>query len=120
VFPVLAAAITRDKKKGYTPIPVTVDGLTSTLQKYYGFVADGTGNRGIPRSDWIHNALEKLDSLRMAHRTEAAGSYVIRYKTLQGDILQRLGRLCYEQDQKKKSKGKKPDTRQRTLVFDDQ
>ncbi|SRR6266436_705470 len=49
VFPDLAQGIERDKKKGYTPIPVTVETLTQTLQKFFGYEADATGNRGAAR-----------------------------------------------------------------------
>src|SRR5258708_17198299 len=37
VFPDLAHDIPRDKKKGYTPVPVTVEMLTETLQKFFGY-----------------------------------------------------------------------------------
>jgi hypothetical protein len=108
VFPDLAHDIPRDKKKGYTPVPVTVEMLTETLQKFFGYEADATGNRGIPRSDWIANALRTLDLLRMAEPSDTAGSYVIRYKTIHGDVLERLGRLCYDlQHKKAKTKIKK-------------
>jgi hypothetical protein len=105
VFPDLAQGIERDKKKGFTPVPVTVENLTQTLQKFFGYEADATGNRGIPRSEWVANALRTLDLLRMAELGKAAGSYTIRYKAIHGDVLERLGRLCYNL-QHKKLKGK--------------
>jgi hypothetical protein len=101
VFPELAQGIARDKKKGYTPIPVTIEALTQTLQKFFGYEPDTTGNRGIPRSEWIVSSLKVLDSLRMAEPGGTAGSYTIRYKTIHGDVLERLGRLCYNLQQKK-------------------
>jgi len=101
VFPDLAQGIARDKKKGYTPIPITVEALTQTLQEFFGYEPDATGNRGIPRSEWIANSMRVLDSLRMAEPGAAAGSYTIRYKAIHGDVLERLGRLCYNLQQKK-------------------
>lgn len=111
IFPDLAAKIPRDKNKGYTPIPVTVAPLTETLQKYYGYPADGTGNRGIPRSEWVGSALETFVSLRMARRADSPGSYVIRFKAFHGDLLERFGHLCHEQQERKSQKSKSRQTR---------
>lgn len=109
VFPDRAGQIERDKKKGYTPIPVSVEGLTSDLQNFYGFVPDGTGNKGFPQSDWIESALESFVSFRMAGRGDDSHSYVIHYKSIRGDFLERVGRLHYDlQEKKRGDKAKKP------------
>jgi hypothetical protein len=120
VFPDLAQGIARDKKKGYTPIPVTVEALTQTLQKFFGYEPDATGNRGMPRSEWIANSMKVLDSLRMAEPGDTAGSYTIRYKAIHGDVLERLGRLCYNLQHKKskvKIKRSKAGIGQRSFNF---
>jgi hypothetical protein len=115
VFPPQAEEIERDKKRGYTPIPVTVDKLTKTLQVYFGYKPDGTGNKGLPQKEWVENALNTLCSLKMAHQ-EDDKSYVIRYKTIHGDVLERFGRICFELQQKKE-KNKKPKSVQQAFDF---
>jgi hypothetical protein len=107
VFPERAAVVERDRSKNYKPIPVTIEQLTSDLQKFYGYEPDETGNRGIPQSDWIESALDTLVSLRMAQRGGAPRNYIIRFKSIQGDILQRFGRLYYDHQQTKARKKKK-------------
>jgi len=109
VFPERAEQISRDKKKGHTPIPVGVEELTSDLQKFYGFEPDGSGNKGFPQSDWIEAALEAFVSFHMAGRRVAPRSYVIRYKSIRGDFLERVGKLHYElQTRTPKKQEKRP------------
>lgn len=115
IFPDMADGIARDAKKGYIPVPVTVDGVTKNLQKFFGYDADQEGNKGIPRTDWVEKALETLRSLHMAHPGDTKGSYVIRYRTLHGDAQERFGRLCHELAEKRK-KAKKVST-QRSFDF---
>jgi hypothetical protein len=106
VFPERAETIPRDKNKGYTPIAVTVEDLTADLQKFYGFEPDGTGNKGTPRSDWIEAALDAFVSFRMAARG-IDQSYIVRYKPIRGDTLERLGQLHYDLEQKNTNKQQK-------------
>jgi len=73
VFPSLGENISRDKKRGYTPIPVTLESLTQTLQKLYGFEADTSSNKGFPKKNGLRLPLRTLDSLRMAHRGDHCG-----------------------------------------------
>jgi hypothetical protein len=115
VFPPLRDGIERDKKHGYTPIPVTTEKLTKILQEFYGYTPDGTGNKGLPQKEWIENALDVLCSLKMAHQDDTK-SYVIRYRTIHGDVLERFGRMCFEL-QHKKTKSKKAKDLQTSFPF---
>ena len=99
IFPIYTEGCSRDARKGYTPIEVTKDRVTGDLQRFYGFEPDDTGNRGTPRSEWVQEALEVLVSLHMAHHGTGQGAYVIRYKGIKGDTLERFGRLFHERDE---------------------
>jgi hypothetical protein len=108
VFPTMLDGVERDKKAGYTPISVTADKVTKTLQEFFGSKPEN-GNKGLPQKEWVERALDILTSLKMAHVDGKA--YVIHYKNLHGDTLERFGRLCFEQEQKK-TKSKKPKLQQ--------
>lgn len=100
LFPAYAEGRERDAKKRFTPVQVTADEVTTDLQRYYGFEPDARGNRGVPRSEWIEDALEALVSFRMAQRGKTAREYVVRYKNLAGDVLERFGRLFHDREEK--------------------
>jgi hypothetical protein len=114
LFPTYAEGQQRDARRGFTPVEVTSDQVTTDLQRYYGFEPDAHGNRGIPRGEWIEEALEALVSFRMAQRGNGPRRFVIRYKGLTGDVLERFGRLFHERREKESQRRRAP-TRQPTL-----
>jgi hypothetical protein len=116
IFPDYTEGSARDPRKGYTPIEVTKNRVTGDMQRFYGFEPDDTGNRGTPRSEWIEEALESLVSLRMAHHGNGEGAYVIRYKGIKGDTLERFGKLLHERDETHKRQAER--RRRQPTLFD--
>lgn len=92
VFDSLAEGLDVAKGKNYVDLRVSADKLAVQLQSFYGFVPDGKRNPGIPRPQWIREALDLLVSVRFAHKEGA--SYTVHYKRFRGDKLVRFQRAC--------------------------
>lgn len=84
-----------DPATGLLMIPVTVGELTSELQQAYGSGALHSDTRGVefPKATWIRVALDKLVAFDLARGTEDRDSFIIKYKPLTGDLLERFSRL---------------------------
>lgn len=91
VFDALAEGLETVRGRNYVDLQVQVDGLAFQLQNFYGFPADGKRNPGIPRPQWIRDALDLFVSFRLARKEH--DSYVIRYRRFRGDKLVRFQRL---------------------------
>jgi hypothetical protein len=92
IFDSLADDILRASDAQHTAIPVTAEDLTAQLQTYYGFRGDGGRNAGIPKVQWVRNALEAFVRFHLAHKTNES-QYVVHFRRLRGDKLVRFGNL---------------------------
>lgn len=106
VFDSLADNSPKVLGRPYVETAVTVENLTSQLQLFYGFTGDGKRNPGIPKSQWTREALELLIRMKLAHKDEDKDRYVIHYRRLRGDKLERFGKLIRKLAKKKGKRGR--------------
>ena len=91
-----------DKTKSF-PIKVSVSDVADELQKAYGSQALKKDERSgeFPTQKWIKGAFNKLVSYKLASQGSKEGEYLIHFKSLRDDVLDRFIRLGLEKDKKK-------------------
>jgi hypothetical protein len=83
----------------FVEFTVTAAEIARDLQKYYGFTSSGARSPAIPKTSWVKDAMDALVEFKMARRTEN-GDFMVRYKRLRGDTMERFGRLCFRRKPK--------------------
>lgn len=83
-----------DQDLGYTPMRLTVEGVTDDLRRYYGFSSRGEHSPEIPKQQWVRKALNRLVQIGDAHKDGT--DYIIHFKPIRGDALKRFGKLLFE------------------------
>ena len=101
LFVKYAADVPKDESKGWHPLVVTIDKVTSDLQENYGFKSTGSRSPQIPQPSFIRKALDALIDFRLAER-KMEGEYLIKYKRTRKDTLEKFGRLHFEFERKPK------------------
>ncbi|HKO19003.1 MAG TPA: hypothetical protein VJU82_08960 [Acidobacteriaceae bacterium] len=88
----------------FIPITVTVDDITSELQRAYGSGAISSDERSteFPQRSWIREALDAFVSSDFAVKEPGNDTYMIKYRSLSKDLLERFARLQYERRPKEK------------------
>jgi len=87
---------TYDYERRCTPIPIEIQGLTETLQKYFGFESVRERDPEIPKKKWVKKALNILVESKHAEVNDKYPSeYIILYKPKRGDILDNFAKICY-------------------------
>jgi hypothetical protein len=93
-------------------LTVSVDKVTGDLQGFYGFKSSGPRSPGIPKAAWVKDALDALVEFKLARQTED-GEFIVSYKRLRGDTMERFGRLCF-----RRKPQPQPNDKQTTLKFE--
>jgi hypothetical protein len=91
-----------NSKEKIWQIPVTIDELTTELQKLYG--ADGKQNREVqyPQITWVREALNKFVSINLAKRGQADREYIILFRKF-SKPLEKFINLSRKKGRKKQS-----------------
>lgn len=98
-----AADVPKNEEKGWRPLLVSVEKVTTDLQENYGFRSSGSRSPQIPQPSFVRKALDVLVEFRMAER-KTEGEYLIQYKRSRKDTLEKFGRLCFESENAKLKK----------------
>jgi hypothetical protein len=80
---------------------VTVKGLTRTLQTYYGCVPRDRRDVGIPRSDWVADALAFLTQTGDAEAKSRA-NYTVYYTRTKRDTIERFAKKMLDLERARK------------------
>ncbi len=79
-----------DEEKSNWLIDVSIEDLTQELRQLYGASGDSPRDFPFPRNVWIRRAMDALVDLGYAEKKEAPGEYVVLFKRLTGDVLERF------------------------------
>jgi len=73
-------------------LDVDIEPLTHELQRLYGSVASEPRSIAFPKTDWIREAMEAFVALKLAQTGATAGRYIVYFKRITGDILDRFSK----------------------------
>jgi hypothetical protein len=92
IFTDLKTSVDYDDSLRAWPLLVNADSLTEELQKLYGKQSNGHREVSFPRKSWIKQALDAFVQINLAARSTNDGHYVISFKLLRGDLIERFSK----------------------------
>lgn len=105
-FPSILKYDEYDDVKREHVLHISADTVAGELQRAYGSGALGHDGRSVefPCTDWIRGALEVLVEMKLAKRDPADGHFVVSYRSLRGDVIDRFVNMlkrggCEEDDE---------------------
>jgi hypothetical protein len=90
VFNELKAEVEQDEQEKAWLLDVTVEQLTSDLQRLYGSIGNAPREVEFPKAQWIRDAMEAFVRLRLARKRDGRDEYTVLFKRLPGDIVERF------------------------------
>lgn len=92
IFTPMKSDFPYDEEKSTWIIEVTTDELTDQLQTIYG--DSGISDRDVPfpRKSWVTRAMDALVALGYVEKGQEAGQYVVLFRRITGDVLERFAR----------------------------
>lgn len=95
---------TWNKSKKAHILRLNTDEVARELQEYYGKISTGEREQEIPKKKWIRNVIDFLIAAGYAEKTDEYETFVIIWKKIKGDILERFSELWIKLEQKMKKK----------------
>lgn len=71
-------------------LPVNLNDLTEDLQRLYGSTGSEPRRVAFPRVQWVRNAMDAFVSLELAQKVDDSQYYVVYFKKIRGDVLERF------------------------------
>jgi hypothetical protein len=103
LFVKYASSVPMDENKGWVPLKLSLDSVTTDLQEYYGFRSTGARSVEIPRKRFVRLAMDALVDFNLSEKTSTA-EYLVKYKRTNIDTLKKFGRLCFQRERKMQKK----------------
>jgi len=101
LFPSMSNPGNFDALKRAYALKVTVKGLTRALQTYYGWVPRDRRDVGIPRSDWVKDALDFLVETGDAEAKSRA-AYMVYYARTKRDAIEKFAKRMLDLEKARK------------------
>lgn len=93
---------TWNKSKKAHILRLNTDEVARELQEYYGQISTGEREQEIPKKKWIKKVINFLVVAGYAEKTEEDETFIVLWKVISGDILERFARLWIKFEQKVK------------------
>ncbi len=90
VFTPMKESVQYDHSLRAWPLPVSVSHTTHELQRLFGSQGGDPRDVKYPDEDWVEEALDAFVSIGLAKRSAAPKTYVIHFKRLKGDVIERF------------------------------
>jgi len=96
------SAETWSKDKKAHILELNIEEITEELQRFFGQLSEGTRDQEIPNKKWIKKVLDFFVIAGYAEKTDDDETFVVLWKEIRGDILERFSRLWLKLGQKRK------------------
>lgn len=95
---------TWSKSKKAHVLTLNTDEITRELQVYYGQVSTGEREQEIPKKKWIKKVINFLIAAGYAEETSENDTFIVEWRKIRGDILERFSELWIKLEQKMKKR----------------